>query len=209
MSAAHIPDPCTVSMCVCNRRDRSSKASASHPQQELRRRSLESNLWTSRSRLPGCLLLLCRHAYQDTPICTAHTDRKETMLRRRHRRRHMEHRSSSSVSGCPVNRTLSACLRGLSSDKTRISGGSTTMSEDPMEMSSELSATHPRSATQEQPSTTARRVRAATDRDHHLLWDSVWHTSRPEECWRSYRYRRDPSAPMSTTVSGCRLLCTM
>lgn len=77
-----------------------------------------------------------------------------------------------------------------------------------MGMSSEVSATHPHSAIQEQPSTRARRVRAATDRDHHLLWDSAWHTSRPEECWKSYRYRRDPSAPMSTTASACRLLCT-
>lgn len=83
------------------------------------------------------------------------------------------------------------------------------MSEDPTGTSSEPQATHPRSAIQEQPSTRARRVRAATDRDRHPLWDSVWHTSRPEECWRSYRYRRDPSAPMSTTASAYRLLCTM
>ena len=74
----------------------------------------------------------------------------------------------------------------LLSDKTRISSCSTTMSEDPMGMLSEVSATHPRSAIQEQPSTRVRRVRAATDRDRHPMWDSVWHTSRPEECWRSY-----------------------
>ncbi len=131
------------------------------------------------------------------------------MLRRRHRRQHREHRSSSSVSGCPMNRTLSACLRDLLFDRTHTLSCSTTMSEDPMGTSSEPQATHPRSAIQEQPSTTARRVRAATDRDRHLLWDSVWHTSRPEECWRSYRYRRDPLAPMSTTASAYRLLCTM
>lgn len=77
-----------------------------------------------------------------------------------------------------------------------------------MGMLSEVSATHPHSAIQEQPSTKARRDRAATDRDRHLLLDSVWHTSRPEECWRSYRYRRDPSAPMSTTASAYHLLCT-
>lgn len=77
-----------------------------------------------------------------------------------------------------------------------------------MGMSSEVSATHPHSAIQEQPSTRARRVRAATDRDRHPLWDSVWHTIRLQECWRSYRYRRDPSAPMSTTASAYRLLCT-
>lgn len=83
------------------------------------------------------------------------------------------------------------------------------MSEDPTGTSSEPQATHPHSAIQEQPSTRARRVR---DRDRHPLWDSVWHTSRPEECWSSYRYRRDPSAPsapMSTTASAYRLLCTM
>ena len=108
------------------------------------------------------------------------------MLRRRYRRQHREHRSSSSVSGCPVNRTLSACLRDLSSDRTHTPADSTPMSEDPMGMLSEAWATHPRSAIQEQHSTKARRDRAATDRDRHLLWDSVWHTSRPEECWRSY-----------------------
>lgn len=107
-----------------------------------------------------------------------------------------------------MNRTLSAYLRGRSSDSTRISGGSTTMSEDPMGMLSEVSATHPHSAIQEQPSTKARRDRAATDLDRHLLLDSVWHTSRPEECWRSYRYRRNTSAPMSTTASAYHLLCT-
>ena len=55
-----------------------------------------------------------------------------------------------------------------------------------MGMLSEVSATHPHSAIQEQPNTKAHRDRAATDRGRHLLWDSVWHTSRPEECWRSY-----------------------
>lgn len=100
------------------------------------------------------------------------------MLRRRYRRQHREHRSSSSVLGCPVNRTLSACLRDLWSDRRRISSCSTTMSEDPVGLLSEVSATHPHSAIQEQPSNASHRDLWAVDQCRHPLSGSVWRTSR-------------------------------